>query len=101
MIARISGTVILSLIVFVLVALLVTIGVWWWSGGLLPGTMIGVISGFAAAFLVGTVGIAVGRSGVSRANGSATITSDPAADRATEQGGPLVTAGSTPKEDID
>jgi hypothetical protein len=63
MIARISGTVILSLIVFVLVALLVTIGVWWWSGGLLPGAMIGVISGFAAAFLVGTVGIAVGRSG--------------------------------------
>ena len=63
MIARISGTVILSLIVFVLVALLVTFGVWWWSGGLLPGTVIGVISGFAAAFLVGMVSIAVGRSG--------------------------------------
>jgi hypothetical protein len=62
-IARISGTVILSLVVFVVVALLVTIGVWWWSGGLLPGTVIGVISGFAAAFLVGMVGIAVGRSG--------------------------------------
>jgi hypothetical protein len=62
-IARISGTVILSLVVFVVVALLVTIGVWWWNGGLLPGTVIGVISGFAAAFLVGMVGIAVGRSG--------------------------------------
>ena len=63
MIARISGTVILSLIVFVLVALLVTIGVWWWSGGLLSGAVIGVIGGLAAAFLVGIVGIAVGRSG--------------------------------------
>ena len=66
MIARISGTVILSLVVFVVVALLVTIGVWWWSGGLLPGTVIGVISGFAAAFLVGTVSIAVERSGGQR-----------------------------------
>jgi len=63
MIARISGTVILSLVVFIVVALLVTIGMWWWSGGLLPGTVTGVISGFAAAFLVGMVSIAVGRSG--------------------------------------
>jgi hypothetical protein len=43
-----------------------------------------------------------GTSRDSRASGSATITSDPVANRTAKQGGALkVTAGSTPEEDID
>ena len=63
MIARIAGTVVLSVIVFVAVSLLVALGVWWWSGGLLSGAVIGVICGFSAAFVVSSVSTAAGRSG--------------------------------------
>jgi hypothetical protein len=61
MIARISGTVILSAIVFVVVTLLVGLGVLWATEGVFRGALIGVICGTAAAFTVGAVGIAVGR----------------------------------------
>jgi hypothetical protein len=61
MIARIAGTVILSAIVFVVVSLLVDVGVFWATEGVFRGALIGVICGTAAAFTVGTVGIAVGR----------------------------------------
>jgi hypothetical protein len=63
MIARIAGTVILSLIVFVVVSLLVALGVWWWTGGLLSGAVIGVVCGFSAAFIIATVSTVVRRSG--------------------------------------
>jgi hypothetical protein len=63
MMARIAGTVILSLIVFVAVSLLVALGVWWWTGGLFTGAVIGVVCGFSAAFVVSSVSIAVRRSG--------------------------------------
>jgi hypothetical protein len=63
MIARAAGTVILSAIVFVVVTLLVSLGVSWWTGGLLSGALIGVICGLGSAFLIGAVSIAVGRSG--------------------------------------
>ena len=61
MIARIAGTLILSLIVFVAVSLLVALGVLWWTGGLLSDAVIGVVCGFSAAFIVATVSTAVGR----------------------------------------
>ena len=61
MIARIAGTVILSTIVFVVVSLLVGLGVLWATEGVFRGALTGVICGTAAAFTVGTVGIAVGR----------------------------------------
>jgi hypothetical protein len=61
MIANIAGTVILSAIVFVVVSLLVGLGVLWATEGVFRGALIGVICGTAAAFTVGTVGIAVGR----------------------------------------
>ena len=64
MIARMAGTVILSVIVFVVVTLLVGLGVSWWSGGVLSDAAIGVICGLAAAFLIGAVSIAVGRGGM-------------------------------------
>jgi len=60
-IARIAGTVILSAIVFVVVSLLVSVGVYWATDGVFKGALIGVICGTAAAFAVGAVGIAVGR----------------------------------------
>jgi hypothetical protein len=59
MIARIAGIVMLSVIVFVTVSLLVSLGVYWWSGGLLPGAIIGVICGLAVSFMIGAVSIAV------------------------------------------
>ena len=61
MIARTVGTVLLSTAVFVVVSLLVSLGVLWWTGGLLSGAVIGVVCGFSAAFIVATVSTAVGR----------------------------------------
>jgi hypothetical protein len=63
MTARVAGTVILSTIVFIVVSLLVSLGVTWATGGVARGALIGVICGSAAAFTVGAVSIAVGRSG--------------------------------------
>ena len=66
MIARIAGTVILSVIVFVVVSLLVGLGVLWLTGGVGRGAVIGVICGLAAAFTISAVSTAVGRSGQRR-----------------------------------
>ena len=63
MLTRIAGTLLLSTIVFVVVTLLVSLGVLWATGGVARGALIGVISGAAAAFAIGAVGTAVGRSG--------------------------------------
>jgi len=62
MITRIAGTLILSTIAFVVVTLLVSLGVLWATGGVARGALVGVISGTAAAFTIGAVGTAVGRS---------------------------------------
>jgi hypothetical protein len=61
MFARITGTILLSLVVFVVVSLLVGVGVVWLTGGALRGAVIGIVCGFSAAFVISTVGIAVGR----------------------------------------
>ena len=63
MLARIAGTLLLSTIGFVVVTLLVSLGVLWATGGVARGVLIGVIYGTAAAFTIGAVGTAVGRSG--------------------------------------
>jgi hypothetical protein len=63
MIARVAGTVILSTIGFMVVSLLVSLGVLWATGGVARGAPIGVICGSAAAFTVGAVSTAAGRSG--------------------------------------
>ena len=63
MIARIAGTVILSAIVFVVVSLLVSVGVYRATDGHAGGALIGIICGTAVAFTVGAVGTMVGRSG--------------------------------------
>jgi len=61
MIARITGTVLLSLLVFVEMSLLVSLGVVWLTGGVLKGAVIGIVCGLAAAFVISTVSPAVGR----------------------------------------
>jgi hypothetical protein len=61
MIARITGTVILSLIVFVGVSLLVSLGVVWLTDNVTRGAVIGVVCGLAAAFVISSVSTAVGR----------------------------------------
>ncbi len=61
MIARIAGTVLWSAIVFIVVSVSVSLGVLWWTGGLLSGVVIGVICGLAAAFTISAMNTVVGR----------------------------------------
>ena len=60
MIARITGTVLLSLVVFV-VSLLVSLGVVWLTDNVTRGAVIGIVCGLAAAFVISSVSTAVGR----------------------------------------
>ena len=60
---RLAGTVMLSTVAFFVVAVLVSLGVLWWSGDIARGALIGVICGSAAAFTFGAVVRAMGRSG--------------------------------------
>jgi hypothetical protein len=61
--ARLAGTVMLATVVFFVVAVLVSVGVLWWSGEVALGIAIGGICGTAAALTFGTVVRAMGRSG--------------------------------------
>ena len=61
--ARLAGTVMLSTVVFFVVAVLVSLGVLWWIGDIARGILIGVICGSAAALTFGAVLTAMGRSG--------------------------------------
>jgi hypothetical protein len=61
--SRIAAIVMLSTVVFFVVSLLVSLGLWWWTGDVARGVFIGVICGAAAAFTAGAVGTAMGRSG--------------------------------------
>ena len=60
---RLAGTVMLSTAAFFVVAVLVSLGVLWWSGDIARGALIGVICGTAAAITFGAVLRAMGRSG--------------------------------------
>ena len=66
--ARLASTVMLSTVVFFVVAVLVSVGVLWWSGDVALGIVIGVICGTAAAFTFGAVVRAMGRSGERSSN---------------------------------
>jgi hypothetical protein len=65
---KIAGTVMLSTVVFFVVSVLVSLGVLWWTGDVARGILIGVICGSAAAFTVGAVITAMGRSGERSSN---------------------------------
>ena len=62
MLARIAATVLLSIGVFIVVTLLVSLGVLWWTGDGTRSVLIGVICGCAAAVTVGAVNTAYGQS---------------------------------------
>ena len=79
--SRLAATVLLSIGVFIVVSLFVSLGVLWWSGDASRGVRIGVISGALAVFAVGAVSW-VGRSG----NALATNTSDLGVDGIAEWG---------------
>ena len=61
--SRLAGTVMLSAVVFFVVAVLVSVGVLWWSADVTLGIVIGGICGAAAALTFGAVVRAMGRSG--------------------------------------
>jgi hypothetical protein len=61
--SRLASTVMLSTVVFFVVAVLVSVGVLWWSGDVAVGIAIGGICGAAVAFTFGGVVRAIGRSG--------------------------------------
>ena len=60
--SRLAATVLLSIGVFIVVTLLVSLGVLWWSGDATRGVRIGVICGAVAVFAVRAVSW-YGRSG--------------------------------------
>jgi hypothetical protein len=60
--SRLAATVLLSIGVFIVVTLLVSLGVLWWSGDATRGVRIGAICGAVAVFAVGAASWA-GRSG--------------------------------------
>jgi hypothetical protein len=57
-----AAIVMLSTVVFFVVSLLVSLGLWWWTGDVARGVLIGVICGAAAAITAGAVGRVIGRS---------------------------------------
>jgi hypothetical protein len=60
--SRLAATVLLSIGVFIVVSLLVSLGVLWWTGDATRGVRIGAICGAAAVITVSAVSWA-GRSG--------------------------------------
>jgi Na+/proline symporter len=60
--SRLAATVLLSIGVFIVVTLFVSLGVLWWSGDATRGVRIGAICGAVAVFAVGAASWA-GRSG--------------------------------------
>jgi hypothetical protein len=60
--SRLAATVLLSIVVFIVVTLFVSLGVLWWSGDATRSVLIGVICGTVAVFTVRAVSW-YGRSG--------------------------------------
>jgi Na+/proline symporter len=66
MLSKFAATVLLSIVVFIVATLLVSLGVLWWTGDSTRGVRIGAICGSVAVFAVGAAnwyGRSGGRSG--------------------------------------
>ena len=63
MVARIIGSMIVSVTILIVVSFLVSLGVLWWTGSAIIGTLIGTMCGLAAAFAVDALHTAVERAG--------------------------------------
>ena len=63
MVARIAGSMIVSVAVLVVASFLVSFGVLWWTGSVITSASIGTMCGLAAAFAVDALHTAVERAG--------------------------------------
>ena len=63
MVARIVGSMIVSVTILILVSFLVSLGVLWWTGSVLTSAAIGTMCGLAAAFAVDALHTVVERVG--------------------------------------
>ena len=63
MVARIAGSMVVSVTVLIVVSLLVGFGVLRWTGSVITSTVLGTMCGLAAAFAVNSLHAAVGRGG--------------------------------------
>jgi hypothetical protein len=63
MVARIAGSMIVSVAVLVGVSLLVSLGVLWLTGGAVTSAVIGTVCGLAAALVLDALSTAEGRAG--------------------------------------
>jgi hypothetical protein len=61
MVARIAGSVIVSVAVLIVVSLLVSFGALWWTGSVIASAVLGTMCGLAAAFTVDALHAAVER----------------------------------------
>jgi flagellar basal body-associated protein FliL len=63
MVARIAGSMVVSVAVLMVVSLLVGFGVLWWTGSVVISASIGTLGGLAAAFAVDALHAAAERAG--------------------------------------
>jgi len=63
MLARIAGSMVVSVVVLIAVSLLASIGVLWWTGSIITSAAIGTMGGLAAAFAVDALRTAAERAG--------------------------------------
>ena len=63
MVTRIAGSMVVSVAVLIVVSLLVSFGVLWWTGSVLTSTAIGTMCGLVAAFAMDSLRTAVERAG--------------------------------------
>jgi uncharacterized membrane protein len=80
MVARIAGSMIVSVGVLIVVSFLVSFGVLWWTGSILTSSAIGTMCGLVAAFVVDTLHNAVERAGGRLSDGNDRSRSDRIAD---------------------
>jgi hypothetical protein len=63
MVARIAGSMTISVALLIVVSFLVSFGVLWWSGIVVTSALLGTIGGLAAVFAMDALHTAVGRTG--------------------------------------
>jgi hypothetical protein len=63
MVARIAGSMVVSVAVLIVVSLLVSVSVLWWTGSVITSAATGTMCGLAAAFAVDALHTALARAG--------------------------------------
>jgi len=94
MVARIAGSMVVSVAVLIVVSLLVSFSVLWWTGSVITSAAIGTMCGLAAAFAVDTLHTALARAGERLSDENDRSSSGRIADH----GRPMKQKGVDPKE---